>query len=200
MDASQESTQPELQVDREITELLAEAMHPDADPDASLAQWRSEQPVERLVWGLARALREYTKRDNVLVAHLRMVSGEVQAERDKLAKHIGFLQNAMKIEALAHRDAGRGATLDVPGIGTWATRKIPAVWVLPSRKDAVDALIKHLHDNDADSYALLVERREHLDTAKLRAQLDETGEIPPGVTRREEGVSVTFKLHIEETP
>lgn len=177
-----------LPLDEEIDAVIAVALDPTTDGATFTRPAVASEDGARFAWGMGRALARLKARDDELVRQRQMLIREIEHPREQIASEIAFLEKQLEEMTLERRESGAGNFLDLPGVGRWKTRKVPAGWDIKDPAAVIEAL-------NADERALYVEDMPKLKAADYRAHLDETGEVPPGVERRPERISVSYTLN-----
>ena len=177
-----------LPLDDEIDAIIA-ANEAD-NPEQMAAAVLKVGDAQRFAWGMGRALKRAMGRYDALGEEAVKSNDEFDRARQKLKPNITFLEARLEEMALERRENDAGDFLDIPGVGRWSTRKVAAGWDINDPAAVIEAL-------DADERAQFVENVPKLKAADYRKHLDETGEVPPGVERRPERISVTHNLGVQ---
>lgn len=158
-----------LPMDVEAEQLLGDlAGTPDHEGDtrAEIMQ-RALAQSARMQVAVGRRLLAYRKQLADLDVTEDTFRREVDGVRERIARRAYEAGAFLDQLALMHREATGEATLDIPGVGRWSTRRQPERFALD---DA--ALLRGL---EGDERAMFVEPRTavRVNTTKLREHLDE---------------------------
>ncbi len=174
-----------LPLDEEIDAVIA--AHESGDTEALAAAALEVGDAQKFAWGMGRALKRAKARYDALGEEAVKINEEFDRARQRLAPSIKFLEEQLDAMALERRKSGAGNFLDVPGVGRWSTKAVPAGWDIKDPGAVIEAL-------DADERAQFVYDVPQLRAADYRKHLDATGEVPDGVERRPERISVSHTL------
>lgn len=157
---------------------------------AGIATLRAAVGEDRMAFGMGRRLQAIEQQRAAIERQKRTLVGQLDAALERLNKQAHFLNDAVNGIVLARRERGDGNTLELPGVGTWASRKVAAV----PRIDDEDAVLAAL---EGDLRAQFVTEVPKLDRRGIVAHVKETGESIDGIGVREASISVTAKYVLE---
>lgn len=149
--------------DAEYVSAIIGALHAIVDRDSFVA-----------LFGMTRQMDAIGQKAEALRAERARINRQYDLELATLASRMRTLTGLCEDVVREHREAGAGNSINIPGLGTWGTRKVPKSWELNiDSKTAEDAVLQFVREHvGADEAVALVRRVEEIDRAALRAWLD----------------------------
>jgi hypothetical protein len=179
-------TAPQFDADTLLDDELEDMADGSPAPTGIEALLRSEP--QQALWRFGRALKRLHARDQEFATYLTTIRREVEYERERIAKQMRALDDLIEGELLRRREQDPAVkSIDIPGVGRWQSRTVPASWRTVDEAAAIASLAE-----TPDEFARFTEEQTRRVLLKddLKAWLVETGLAAfPGMERTEAHVT-----------